>query len=48
MSSKGRYFTSLEEIYLENYKLVNAFIRDYYSDEETVKDISSIVWIKVM
>ena len=48
MSSKGRYFTSLEEIYLENYKLVNAFIRDYYSDEDTVKDISSIVWIKVM
>ena len=47
MSTRDRYFNSLEEIYLENYKLVNVFIRDYYSDEEMVREISAVVWLKV-
>lgn len=41
------YYTSLEEMYLANYKLVNAFIRDYYSDEETLRDTAQVVWLKV-
>ncbi len=47
MSTRDRYFNSLEEIYLESYKLVNVFIRDYYSDEEMVREISAVVWLKV-
>ncbi len=47
LNSEEKYYNSLEEMYLDNYKLVNAFIRDYFSDEEMVKDMASMVWLKV-
>ena len=47
LNPEEKYYNSLEEMYLDNYKLVNAFIRDYFSDEEMVKDMASMVWLKV-
>lgn len=41
------FYSSFEEMYLDNYKLVNLFIRDYITDPYTVQDISSTVWLKV-
>lgn len=46
MESKA-YYSSFEEMYLDNYKLVILFIRDYITDPYLVQDISSIVWTKV-
>lgn len=46
MESKA-YYSSFEEMYLNNYKLVILFIRDYITDPYLVQDISSIVWTKV-
>ena len=46
MESKA-YYSSFEEMYLDNYKLVVLFIRDYITDPYLVQDISSIVWTKV-
>ena len=46
MESKA-YYSSFEEMYLDNYKLVILFIRDYITDLYLVQDISSIVWTKV-
>lgn len=47
LNPEEKYYNSLEEMYLDNYKVVNAFIRDYFSDEEMVKDMASMVWLKV-
>lgn len=41
------YYKSLEELYMENYKLVYAYIMDYSKDQELVGEVSSIVWLKV-
>ena len=41
MESKA-YYSSFEEMYLDNYKLVILFIRDYITDPYLVQDISSI------
>lgn len=46
MESKA-YYSSFEEMYLDNYKLVILFIRDYITDQYLVQDIASIVWTKV-
>lgn len=46
MESKTIY-SSFEEMYLDNYKLVYLFARDYVSDGFLVQDISSTVWAKV-
>lgn len=46
MESKASY-SSFEEMYLDNYKLVYLFTRDYISDGFLVQDISSTVWTKV-
>lgn len=47
MNSKKRYYSSLEEIYLKNYRLVNVFIGDCLNDAEMKEDVASIVWMKV-
>ena len=41
------FYSSFEEMYLDNYKLVILFIRDYITDPYLVQDISSTVWTKV-
>ncbi len=41
-------YKSLEELYLENYKLLYTYIRDYTKHESSVQDIASIVWCKVV
>jgi len=40
-------YESLEELYLENYKLVFTYIRDYTAHQSSIQDIASIVWCKV-
>lgn len=41
-------YKSLEKLYLENYKLLYTYIRDYTKDQASVQDIASIVWCKVV
>lgn len=47
MENIKKFFTSLEEIYEANYRLINVFICDYSVDEEVAKEISSIIWEKI-
>lgn len=45
---KNKYYSSLKEIYLDNFRLVRIFIRDYFNDEEIIEEVESIVWLKVL
>lgn len=47
MNSEKRYYRSVEEIYLENYRLVNMFIGDCLNDAKMTEEVASIVWLKV-
>lgn len=47
MNTEKRYYSSLEEIYLENYRLVKVFIGDCLNDAEMAEEAASIVWLKV-
>lgn len=46
MEEKKKYKT-FEEMYLCNYKLIYAFIRDYTEDWYLAEEIASIVWAKI-
>ena len=46
MKKKERY-NSLEELYLNTYRLVYIFISDYIRDWYVAEDIASIIWVKV-
>lgn len=41
-------YKSLEELYLENRKLIYTYIRDYTTHQSSVQDIASIIWCKVV
>lgn len=44
---KDKHYTSLEELYIENRKLVFVMAHDYIADEHRSNDICSIVWAKI-
>ena len=46
MKNKDRY-KMLEEMYIDNYKLVFTYIRDYTEEPDLVEEIASTVWLKV-
>lgn len=41
-------YQSLEEMYMENYKLVYLFIEDYIQEMQTVQELASAVWLKIV
>lgn len=41
-------YKSLEELYMDNYKLIFAFLFDYTNHQQTAEDLASIVWSKVV
>ena len=51
MTMKGEHdmkkYGSMEELYLENYKLVYTYIGDYTEHQPSIEDIASIIWCKV-
>ena len=40
-------YSSLEELYIENRKLIYAFLSDIVEDESLKDDLASAVWVKV-
>ena len=40
-------YTSIEELYLDNHKLVFAFLREYIKDDVLREDLASIIWIRI-
>jgi len=40
-------YKSMEELYIDNRKLVFAYISDYSTEKTFMEDIASIVWVKV-
>ena len=43
-----QWYQSLEELYMENYKLVYLFIEDYVQDVQVVRELSATVWLKIV
>ncbi|MCI8608833.1 MAG: sigma-70 family RNA polymerase sigma factor [Firmicutes bacterium] len=41
------YYNSIEDLYIENYKLVYTCISDYTTDHQNAQDVAAIVWSKV-
>lgn len=41
-------YQSLEELYMENYKLVYLFIEDYIQDVQVVRELAGTVWLKIV
>lgn len=49
MKSNNQYYSSLEELYLDNRKLIFAFLQDRnITDIELQDEIASTVWLKVV
>lgn len=48
MKQKLAYYHTMQDLYLDNFKLVYVFLGDYTIDSEIKKDIASQVWLKVM
>lgn len=46
MKNKDRYET-LEEMYIDNYKLVFTYIKDYTEDPDLMEELASTIWLKV-
>lgn len=40
-------YTSIEELYLDNHKLVFVFLREYIKDDVLREDLASIIWIRI-
>lgn len=40
-------YNSLEELYMDNYKLVYTYISDYTNKQDMAQELSSIIWAKV-
>ena len=47
MDSEKRKYKTLEEMYLDTYKLIYTFIYDYTKDWVVAEEISSTLWMKV-
>lgn len=41
-------YQSLEELYMENYKLVYLFLEDYITDVQIVRELAGTVWLKIV
>ncbi len=48
MDVQRNEYSTIEEIYKDNKKLIYAFLGDYIEDNFTKEDLASVVWIKVI
>ncbi len=42
-----KQYTTIEELYLDNHKLVYAFLNDYIDDPLLKDDLASIIWVRI-
>lgn len=47
MLFRDKGYSSLEELYAENEKLVYTFIRDYTNNKDAIEELVQIVWFKI-
>lgn len=51
MDATEKYYNSLHEMYLDNFRIVYMFIKDYIDmlggDTAAAEDLASVVWIKI-
>ncbi len=43
-----KQYTTIEELYLDNHKLVYAFLNDYIDDPLLKDDLASIIWVRIL
>ena len=47
-TSREKQYATLEELYINNYKLVYLFFSEYIEDKEQIEDLCQTLWTKVM